>query len=300
MLGRRTVPLLVQGGHDVTGVGRSADKRVMLERLGARAIEVDLFAGDAVRRAVQGAEAVCNLATAAPPGFRVLLPWAWQAMDRVRRQVSANLVEAALATETVGRFVQESFAPIYVDGGDDWIDEASPVRPADYNRSALDAESQAERVTQAGRAGVVLRFGMFYGPDDATTLQVLDSVRRGWFPVFGRPDGYATWVSHDDAASAVVAALGVPAGTYNVVESEPMRRRELANGIARLIGAPPPRFLPTWAGRLAGSVGNAVGRSLRISNRKLRQASGWAPQYPTPINGLRAVVKGDGDRSVKV
>lgn len=295
MLGRRTVPLLVQSGHDVTGVGRSADKRAMLERLGARAIEVDLFAGDAVRRAVQGADAICNLATAVPPGFRVLLPWAWRAMDRVRRQASANLVDAALATETVGRFIQESFAPIYVDGGDGWIDETSPVRPADYARSALDAESQAERVTQAGRAGVVLRFGMFYGRDDATTQQVLDSVRRGWFPLFGRPDGYVTCVSHDDAASAVVAALGVPAGTYNVVESEPMRRRELANGIARLLQVRPPRFLPAWAGRLAGSVGDAVSRSLRISNRKLRDASGWAPRYPKALDGFAAVL-GDASR----
>ncbi len=188
------------------------------------------------------------------------------------------------------RFVQESFAPLYADAGDAWVDESAPVRPANYNRSALDAEAQADRFSRAGRVGVVLRFGMFYGVGDPATLQMLETIRRGWFPLFGRPEGYATWVSHEDAASAVVASLGVHAGIYNVVESEPLRRRELAEGIARLLGVRPPRLLPGWAGRLAGSVGDAIGRSLRVSNRKLGKASGWAPRYRTSLDGLATVV----------
>jgi nucleoside-diphosphate-sugar epimerase len=284
------VPLLVAGGHEVTGVARSPEKRAQLERQGARPAEVDLFDAGAVNRAVQGAEAIVNIATAVPRGFLVFLPLAWRPMARVRRHVSANLVSAALAGETARCFVQESFAPIYVDAGDAWVDESSAVRPSDYNRSALDAEAQAERFTRAGRAGVSLRFGMFYGVGDPATLQMLDTVRRGWFPLFGRPEGYTTWVSHEDAATAVVAALAVPAGIYNVVESEPLRRRELADGIARLLNVRPPRFFPSWTRRLAGSVGDAIGRSLRISNRKLRNASGWEPRYRTSLDGLTAVV----------
>jgi len=92
------------------------------------------------------------------------------------------------------------------------VDESAPVRPARYNRSTLDAEAAAERLTKSGGAGVVLRFGMFYGPDDAATRQLLDAVRRGWFPPFEKPQGYTRWLAHDDAANAVVAALGVPAG----------------------------------------------------------------------------------------
>jgi nucleoside-diphosphate-sugar epimerase len=299
VVGRRVVPLLVEAGHEVTGVARTAAKGALLERLGARAVGVDLFDAGEVRQAVRGAGAVCNLATAVPPGFRVFLTSAWRGMDQIRREVSANLVEAALATSTVGRVVQESFAPIYADGGDAWIDETFLMQPARYNRSALDAEAQADRFTREGRVGVILRFGWFYGPGDAVTMQLLDAVRRGWFPLFGRPEGYISWVAHEDAASAVVAALGVPAGTYNVVEDEPARRRELANGIARLIGARPPRFLPGWTTRLGGSVGETVARSLRISNRKLKGASGWAPRYPTALDGLAAIVSAAHGGSVR-
>lgn len=298
VIGVRVVRELVERGESVTAVGRSDEKRAMLRGLGAEAVGVDLYDRAAVQRAVAGHDAVINLATAVPPSAtRMFLPGAWREMDRVRRQVSANLAHAALAGDTVGRLLQESFAPIHADGGDAWIDEDSPVRPSRYNRSVLDAEAAARRFTAAGRTGVVLRFGTFYGPDDAVTRQMIDSIRRGWAPFFGSPRGYLSSVAHDDAASAVVAALGVPAGVYDVVESEPLRRRELADGIARLMGAKPPRFLPAWTRYLAGSVGEMLARSLRISNRRLREAGGWSPRHPTMLDGLRAIFHADGERT---
>ncbi|HET8622588.1 MAG TPA: NAD(P)-dependent oxidoreductase [Gemmatimonadales bacterium] len=279
VVGRRVVPLLLHAGHQVTAAGRNPNKLRRLQDQGIRAEAVNLFDLAAVGRAVAGAEAIVNLATAVPPpGPRMFLPWAWRPMDRVRRKVSRNLVDAALAGETVERIVQESFAPIYADAGDTWVDETAPVRPARYNRSVLAAEDSADRFTRAGRVGVVLRFGLFYGPDDTATAALLDAVRRGWFPLPGRPQAYLSWISHDDAASAVVAALGVPAGIYNVVESAPRRRRDTADTIARRLGVRPPRFLPTWATSVAGVVGATMAKSLRISNRKLREASGWAPR----------------------
>jgi nucleoside-diphosphate-sugar epimerase len=292
VIGRRAIPPMLAAGHRVTATGRDPAKLRGLERAGARTAVVDLFDPLAVRRAVEGAEVVCNLATAVPPsGPGMLMPWGWYAMDRVRREVSRNLVNAALGGETVRRFVQESFAPVYAPAGDEWVTEGSRVAPARYNRSALEAEAQAERFTSAGRVGVVLRFGLFYGPDDPSTTTLIAAVRRGWFPLFGRPEAYVSWAAHDDAAAAVVAALGVPAGVYNVVD-EPMRRRELADGLARMLEVRPPRFLPGWATPLGGAVGPTMARSLRISNRKLRETSGWSPRYRTALDGLEAIQRG--------
>lgn len=292
VVGRRVVPELVESGHDITAVGRTPEKRRRLEERGARAVEVDMFDAAAVRSAVGDAEVVINLTTAVPPaGIRMLLPWSWREMGRVRRHISANLVAAALSGQ-VRRVIQESFAPIYADGGDAWLDETAEVRPASYNRSAFEAEGQADEFTRAGRLGVVLRFTYMYGPRDPVTEQLLDGVRRGWFPLFGSPDAYSSWIAHDDAAAAVVAALDVPAGIYNVVETEPMRRRDLAEGLAQTLGVKPPRFLPDWVTALGGGVAATLARSLRISNRKLREASDWAPRYPTMLEGLRAIIDG--------
>jgi nucleoside-diphosphate-sugar epimerase len=294
MLGHHTLPLLLDAGHEVIGVARTAQKRTWLERHGARPVLLDVFDRDAVRRAVDGAEIIINLTTAVPRSIlTILMPRSWREMARVRRQVSTNLADAALAGGTVRRMIQESFAPIYVDGGDAWLDETSPAQPERYNRSTLEAEAQADRLSQSGRTGVVLRFALLYGPEDEGTRQMIDSVRRGMFPLPGRPEGYSSWVTHADAARAIVAALDVPAGVYNVVEDAPMRRVELAEGLARLLKTRMPRFAPAWTTRIAGSVVRQLARSERISNRKLRAATDWRPRYPTMLDGLRAVV-GEG------
>jgi len=293
VVGRRAVPLLVAAGHRVTAVARSAEKAAAVERTGARAVRVDLFGADAVRSAVAGHEAVINLATSVPPSSRMLLPGAWKEMDRIRRDASAILVDAALAGGA-RRFVQESFAPVYADAGDAWIDESSPVKPAGYNRSTLDAERSADRFTRGGGIGVALRFAYFYGPDaGGATLDMIGFVRKGWSPA-PAPDGFISSISHDDAATAVVAALGVPAGIYNVVDDEPLRRREFFGSMAAALGVAPPRFLPRWTARLMGGPGETLARSLRISNRRFREAARWAPRYASARDAWPALLREAG------
>jgi len=284
VIGRRVVPLLVAAGHQVTAVGRSAEKRAQLERQGARALAVDLFDAAAASAAVRGSDVVINLATHIPPSSRVWWPGAWRQNSRVRREVSANLA-AAVRQTGAGRLIQESFAPIYADGGERWLDETAPVAAARYNRTVLDAETAAARV-----GGVVLRFAFFYGPDADFSQDAMGMVRRGWAPVFGSPEAYFSSIHHDDAATAVVAALELPAGVYNVTDDRPVPRREFAGAIAVALGVKPPRFLPRWLGKLAGSLGETLSRSQRIANGKLRSA-GWAPRYPSVVEGWRAVIK---------
>jgi 2-alkyl-3-oxoalkanoate reductase len=164
------------------------------------------------------------------------------------------------------------------------------VRPARYNRSALDAEDSARRFTDEGGIGVVLRFAAFYGPDASQLGDMIAMVRRGWMPLLGPARSYFPSVSHDDAAAAVTAALDVPPGIYNVTDDEPLRHRELADALAEALAVPHPRLPPAWTALLAGSIGRTLARSLRVSNGKLRGATGWAPRYPSVREGFRAVV----------
>jgi nucleoside-diphosphate-sugar epimerase len=265
-IGRRVVQILVAQGHRVTAVGRSPEKREALERAGGNAIAVDLLDRKAIVRAVQGHETVINLVTHIPPSSRALVPGAWRENNRVRREVAAGLASAALSIG-VGRFIQESFAH---DAGDAWIDESSPVRAARYNRAALDAEAAAGLVTREGGAGIVLRFAYLYGADSDFTQDAVRYVRRGRAPVFGVPSAFISSVSHDDAASAVVAALKLPAGPYDVCDNQPVRRQEFVTALAAALEVPPPRFFPAWVAALAGSLGETLSRSQRISNMRHR------------------------------
>jgi nucleoside-diphosphate-sugar epimerase len=295
VIGRRVVPLLVAAGHRVTAVGRTPEKRAALERQGATAVDADLFDAAALRRVLDGHDAVVNLATHMPRSANLmLLPGAWRENDRVRREGSAALAEAAHAAG-VERLLQESFAPIYEDGGSAWIDESWPVRPAPYNRSVLDAERSAARFTERGGTGVVLRFALFYGPDSAFLHDMTKVVRRGWLPIPGDPGAYVSSVSHDDAARAVVAALAVPAGIYNVTDDEPVPRGEWGAAFAAALGVAPPRPLPRWLVRLGGSTFELLSRSQRMSNRKLRDATGWAPCSASVRQGLVEAVRPSAD-----
>jgi nucleoside-diphosphate-sugar epimerase len=289
VIGSRVVPALRAAGHDVTAVVRSAVRGAELARTGAAVRQVDLFAPRELQAEMVGHDVVINLATHLPPTtLGALRPSAWRENDRIRRAGSAHLVDAAL-TAGVGRFIQESFAPIYADQGDRWIDESFRLRPVRYNRSILDAEASARRFTESGRIGITLRFAAFYGPDSFQLGDMIALVRRGWMPLLGPGRSYISSVSHDDAAAAVVASLAVPAGIYNVTDDEPLRHREFADALADALGVRHPRLLPGWAAYLAGSIGIMLARSLRMSNAKLRAASGWAPRWPSARDGFRAV-----------
>jgi 2-alkyl-3-oxoalkanoate reductase len=292
VIGKRAIPLLIAQGHQVTALGRTPEKRAQLEKLGASAANVDLFNPEQVSTALSGHDAVINLATHIPPVSKIFLRSAWRENDRIRSIASGVLVKTAIEQD-VRIFIQESFAPIYEDAGDRWIDESAPFSPVRYNRSMLDAESAAQRFTQAGRTGIILRFGGFYGPDSEQGPAMIQSVRKGWAPIPGRRDGYISSLSHDDAATAVAAALNAKAGIYNIVDDEPLRREDFFNYVAELIGVKPPKFLPAWTAHLFGSLGTLLARSLRISNRKFREETLWKPIYPNAKDGLRDILSNE-------
>jgi nucleoside-diphosphate-sugar epimerase len=186
--------------------------------------------------------------------------------------------------------VQESFAPVYPDRGDSWIDESVRLEPVDFNRTVLDAEESARQFSASGHVGVTLRFAAFYGPDAMQATDYIRVLRWGWVPMPGERRAFISSVSHDDAATAVVAALGARSGEYNISDDEPLRHEEFFGSLASAIGARTPRFPPGWSTRLLGAVGELLARSLRISNRKFRAETGWAPRYPSAREGWVATL----------
>ena len=157
------------------------------------------------------------------------------------------------------------------------------MRTASYNRTALDAEASAERFGRAGAPGVVLRFAWFYGPDPMLR-KILTGVRKGWAPVPGAPTAYWPAVSHEDAATAVMAALDAPGGVYEVCDDEPQTREEFGRVCAGAIGVAAPKPIPRWLGAIG--VLELMSRSLRLRNAKLRAATGWAPRWRSVREGV--------------
>lgn len=296
VIGRRVVPELIATGHAVTALVHTPEKRAVVERWGATPVDADLLDEPSLRRVLEGHEVAINLATHIPSStIKMFMPSAWHENDLVRREGSANLARAAHAAG-VRRLVQESYAPVYPDSHERWIDENTPIAPASYNRSVADAEQSASRFSDAGGAGVVLRFAAFYGPDAMQLVDLVRFVRLGFAPLLGPAESFISSISHDDAATAVVAALNLPAGTYNVGDDEPLRHRHYVDALADALNVRHPKLPPPWASALVGPVGRSLARSHRLSNMKLRNMAGWAPRYRSAREGFRAAVSEMGAR----
>jgi nucleoside-diphosphate-sugar epimerase len=289
VIGWRAVQRLVAAGHDVTAVARTEDKAELVRSLGAEPVQVSLFDRDRLAAAVAGHDVVVNLATHIPGIRSAALPGSWAENDRIRTQGSANLVDAALGAGA-GRYVQESITFTYPDAGDAWIDEDRPIDPGKALSAVNAAEAAAARFTAAGGVGVVLRFGLFYAPDSSHTAEQVSAARRGIGAVVGDPDAYQSMIHADDAASAVVAALAAPAGIYNVVESEPSTKREVAAVLGAAVGRTPRALVPGKAAKLAGAVTSPLSRSQRVSNRRFVEATGWTPRFASVREGMADVV----------
>ena len=288
VLGRRAVPLLVAAGHEVSALARSDTRAALVTGLGATPVRADLFDPESVRRAVAGHEAVCNLATHIPAPARMGRPVVLGG-ERPDPDRGVAPPRRRRAGRGAARYVQESIAFLYRDGGSAWLDESSPIDAVAHLRSAPVAESQAARVTAAGATGVVLRFAVFYGPDSDTTLAMIRLARRR-IALSAGPDRYMSSITTDDAAAAVVASLSAPAGLYNVGDDEPVTGREFFAALAGALGVAPPFIAPAGLARLGGSMAAAVTRSQRVSNRAFAAATGWKPAQRSVRDGWPFVV----------
>jgi nucleoside-diphosphate-sugar epimerase len=288
VLGRRAVTLLVADGHQVSGIARSARKAEQLTAAGALPVDVDLFDPAGIAAAVAGHDVVANLATHIPDLAKAARLSAWAENDRIRTEGARNLVDGALAGGA-SRYLQESISFFYVDSGEAWVDEDTPMQPPSFARTFQSAEQQAKRFSDAGQDSVVLRFGLFYAADSPQTQFQLTTARHGVAGIPGPKDKYQSFIHVDDAASAVVAALRAPSGVYNVTEIDPLRRVDANAAIAGALGVKHAISIPGLT-RLGGSKTEYFNRSLRISSQRFRDATGWAPAYPSPREGWAQVV----------
>lgn len=289
-IGSHAVPALVRAAHTVTALARTPEKAAQLSKRGASPITVSLFDQQALTEAFKGHDAVVNLATAIPPTMKFMQTKAWTENDRVRKQGSTAIIEAALAAG-VERVVQESVSMIYPDRGDAWIDEECPPDHFPMAQANLAAEANANRFSTAGGTGVVLRFGWFYGPGATHREEFFTLARRHIVIMMGLPGTYVSSIHVDDAGEAVAAALSVPAGTYNVVDDEPVTKRSYADALAAAAGKRAWLRIPGRAALLLGDRSTSLTRSLRVRNARFREASGWRPMYPSVWQGWMATAK---------
>ncbi|HET8656344.1 MAG TPA: NAD(P)-dependent oxidoreductase, partial [Longimicrobiaceae bacterium] len=290
-VGKRLVPALLADGHEVVAMTRSAGKAAALRDLGAEPVVADALDGAAVSRAVERAApdaVVHELTDLTGIGNFRRFDDEFASTNRLRTEGTDHLLAAARAAG-VRRFVAQSYGGwTYEPTGNAPKTEEDPLDPAPprNQRRSLDAIRYLEAAVAGAREmeGIALRYGNFYGPGTSLSADGEHTrlVRKRALPIVGSGAGVWSFLHVDDAASATVAALerGAP-GVYNIADDEPAPVAVWLPELARVLGARPPRRIPTWLGRLVvGEVGISMMTRIRgMSNAKARRELGWTPRY---------------------
>jgi nucleoside-diphosphate-sugar epimerase len=288
VMGRSVIRSLHSGGHSVVGLARDATKAETLAALDVQPVRGDMFDVRVLAEAFAGCDVVCNVATHVPVGIYGMRPGAWKVTDRIRSE-GARIVCSAARMAGANRLIQESVSYLYADGGDQWIDEDSPVGVNRATEPVVLAEAAAEEFRGPARESVVLRFGAIIGDDEPTRWR-LDRARSGHPVGVGSPEGWTHVVHVDDIGTAVVAALSAPSGIYNV-GARPLQRAELARSFGEAVGRSDAGFMSRLVQRLGGERLEPLCRSQRVSSCKLAQQAAWKPKQPEfGVDWLRELV----------
>jgi len=183
LIGARLVPLLLAAGHDVAGLTRSPQKAGLLAGLGAEPVVCDVFDAGALNLAVAAfrPDVVVHQLTDLPDDLAELASYGAR-NARIRSEGTRNLLAAA-ATAKAGRFLAQSISwELPARGGQ--------AVTAGHERLVIEA------------AGVVIRYGQFYGPG---------TYYEGEPPPPPR-------IHIDDAARRTVPILAVPPGITVVID----------------------------------------------------------------------------------
>lgn len=289
VLGRPTLPTLVEAGHEVRGLARHVDPG-RPELTGMDLLDRDAVIGFAEK---WRPEALVHLATAIPTKINPRkIREQFALTNRLRTEGTRNLLAAANACGA-RRIVAQSIAFAYRPGAG-LANEDEPLWTDADNGFAELAETIAEleRLT-VGAGGIALRFGQLYGPGTAFDADgaIGSGAAKGMLPIIHRGGRESTFslLHTADAASAVAAALATDvSGCVNVVDDDPAVTSEWLPVLAAARGGRRPRRLPAWLLRpLLGPYGIAFMTELRgATNERAKRELGWQPSIPSWRRGL--------------
>lgn len=247
VLGRAVIPQLLRGGNSVRTLVRSSERggKLKSEKGLIEVVQGDLLAPETVQQLpemMKGCDAVMHIATAIPSNPSA--PGAWDANTRLRTEGTRSLLDAALAAG-VDYYFQQSIVMAYINGGDEWLDENTPLDTSPARAAVCEPvirmEAMVREVPIEKMPWCILRGGQFVGRGTGQDVTVA-RIREGKMVVPCDGNNFISPVNVDDMARAFALALtnAMPGTTFNIV-GDPVHNGEYLDHIAGLLNVPPPQ-----------------------------------------------------------
>ena len=259
LLGGRLVPKLVQDGHEIFALARSASSRAKVNAIGATPVDADLESG--ARLALPAIDAVVHAAAR----FRFSGPRA--PFFRTNVDGTAALLRAAEAAGA-RRFIFISAAGIIMDNGGAPVRNATENRPVFPNHFSayLASKARAETLVLAadkpGFRTIALRPPAIWGPGDPFSRGLPDAITSGRFAFVDRGDYPFATCHVDNVVEAVDCALdrGDGGRAFFIADQDRQTFRAFVAALASLQGLSVDglRSMPYWLAAAAGRLADAI------------------------------------------
>ena len=173
-----------------------------------------------------------------------------------------------------------------LDGG--WAMEWTPTNPgSDRGRRRVEAEQGWIAARPDAR---IVRLPGIYGPGRSA----FERLRSGTARRIVKPDHVFSRAHVDDIASGLKALLLSDArGVFNLCDEEAAPPQDVIAYAANLMGIAPPPEIAIEDADLSPMGASFYAECKRVSNARLKAATGWRPSYPTYREGLRAIFEAD-------
>ncbi|MEM2493674.1 MAG: TIGR01777 family oxidoreductase [Nitrososphaerota archaeon] len=267
-LGRRVCEVLSQAGHTLTAISR--DPQRAKQRVPAL---TEAFRWDALGEALKGCDAIVHLA-----GETVAGRWTNAKKKAIRdsRVVSTrNLVNALAPLSARPRvLISASAIGYYGDRGEEALTEDSSPGSDFLAQVCRDWESEAARAESFGIRVVRLRIGLVLGPGGGALQAMLPLFKLGLGGPMGSGNQFWSWVHRDDVAGAIAFALEREdlRGPINVTAPQPVRQREFARALGRVLRRPAILPAPAFALKIAlGEFASELLSSKKVLPQRLQQ-----------------------------
>lgn len=254
-----------QQGHFVTGTTTSPNRIASLSQATSKVV---LMTGDdatTMNSLLQEQDTV--VVSIAPTGNRLADEDVYL---KTYLSTARNLVNALKQSPKVKQVVYLSSCSVYGDRQGDWVDETTPVTPSNLRSQALyEAEKILLQASSDNQKVCILRLGGIYGPG-RELVRMFGDLAGMTLP--GRGNRFINWIHRDDIVGAIeFTRLNQLEGIYNLVNDSYLTVKEQVELVCSYYDLPP----VYWD----GSEPNLRGKSLRVSNEKLK-AAGYLLIHP--------------------
>lgn len=282
-------------GEPVAALTRNAARAAELQALGVAPVVVADLAALGWHSALNPADAdIINCVSPSSSGVEGYRQSFLGGMASVKSWLQKSAAGGFAPARSV---VFTSSTAVYPQTDGSWVAETTPVKfenlsPAGVVLRQAEAQWLALSPHLAQRAWV-LRLGGIYGP---SRHHLLDTLRRGEKTFPGGGDHWVNLIYRDDIVTAIQACISagteIPGGIFNVVDDEPVRKKELVAWLAQRIGQDPADLNFDSSGNarsLHRRTASGVIPDRRISSSEFQKLVNWSPVSRSYREGYKLI-----------